>query len=77
MAANPEREWLKARLTLQNYRLIKGRGLTQVEAGEILGIKQWLQIVYEMASTSRKLFGGLRVLSPETARTRQSPASTA
>jgi len=38
--ANPEREQLKARLTLQIYRLIKQRGLTQVEAGEILGIKQ-------------------------------------
>ena len=29
-----------ARLTLQIYRLIKGRGLTQAEAGAILGIKQ-------------------------------------
>ena len=38
--ANPEREELKARLTLQIYRLIKERGLTQVQAGEILGIKQ-------------------------------------
>ena len=37
---NPEREELKARLTLQIYRLIKERGLTQVQAGEILGIKQ-------------------------------------
>ena len=37
---NPERELLKARLTLQIYRLIKQRGLTQTEAGEILGIKQ-------------------------------------
>jgi predicted XRE-type DNA-binding protein len=38
--ANPEREQLKAHLTLQIYRIIKSRGLTQVEAGEILGIKQ-------------------------------------
>ena len=38
--ANPERELLKARLTLQIYRLIKERVLTQAEAGEILGIKQ-------------------------------------
>jgi predicted XRE-type DNA-binding protein len=37
---NPEREQLKARLTLQIYRLIKDRGLTQAEAGEILRIKQ-------------------------------------
>ena len=37
---NPEREQLKARLTLQIYRLIKDRGLTQAKAGEILGIKQ-------------------------------------
>ncbi len=38
--ANPEREELKARLTLQIYRLIKTRGLTQAQAGEVLGIKQ-------------------------------------
>ncbi|MDP2995839.1 MAG: helix-turn-helix transcriptional regulator [Bryobacterales bacterium] len=37
---NPERERIKARLTLQIYRLIKDRGLTQAAAGEILGIKQ-------------------------------------
>jgi predicted XRE-type DNA-binding protein len=37
---NPEREQLKARLTLQIYRLIKDRTLTQAEAGRILGIKQ-------------------------------------
>jgi len=37
---NPEREQLKARLTLQIYRLIKDRGLTQGAAGEILGIQQ-------------------------------------
>ena len=37
---NPERELLKARLTLQIYRLIKERGLTQTEAGEILSIQQ-------------------------------------
>ena len=38
--ANPEREEIKARLSLQIYRLIKGRGLTQAQAGEVLGIKQ-------------------------------------
>jgi phage-related protein/predicted XRE-type DNA-binding protein len=38
--ANPEREQLKAHLTLQIYRIIKRRGLTQAEAGAILGIKQ-------------------------------------
>src|SRR5580700_7449764 len=37
---NPEREQIKARLTLQIYRLIKARGLTQSAAGEILGIQQ-------------------------------------
>ena len=37
---HPEQELLKARLTLQIYRLIKERGLTQVQAGEILGIQQ-------------------------------------
>jgi len=37
---NAEREQLKAQLTLRIYRLIKQRGLTQAEAGKILGIKQ-------------------------------------
>jgi predicted XRE-type DNA-binding protein len=37
---HPEQELLKARLTLQIYRLIRERGLTQVQAGEILGIQQ-------------------------------------
>ena len=37
---NPEQELLKARLTLQIYRIVKERGLTQARAGEILGIKQ-------------------------------------
>jgi predicted XRE-type DNA-binding protein len=37
---NPEQELLKARLTLQIYRIIKARGLTQAQAGDILGIKQ-------------------------------------
>ena len=36
----PEQELLRARLTLQIYRLIKERGLKQAEAGKILGIKQ-------------------------------------
>ncbi len=35
-----EQELLRARLTLQIYKLIKARGLTQAKAGEILGIKQ-------------------------------------
>ncbi len=38
--ADPEQELLKARLTLQIYRTIKGRKLTQAQAGEILGIQQ-------------------------------------
>jgi len=37
---HPEQELLKARLTLQIYKIIKDRGLTQAKAGEILGIKQ-------------------------------------
>lgn len=37
---NPEQELFKARLTLQIYRAIKARNLTQAKAGEILGIKQ-------------------------------------
>lgn len=35
-----EQELVKARLTLQIYKIIKDRGLTQAKAGEILGIKQ-------------------------------------
>ena len=34
--ANPEHEQLKAHLTLHIYRIIKGRGLTQAEAGAIV-----------------------------------------
>jgi predicted XRE-type DNA-binding protein len=37
---NPEQELLKARLTLQIYKIVKERGLTQARAGELLGIKQ-------------------------------------
>ena len=37
---HPEQEELKARLTLQIYRTIKTRKLTQVKAGELLGITQ-------------------------------------
>jgi predicted XRE-type DNA-binding protein len=37
---HPEQELLKARLTLQIYRIVKARHLTQAQAGEILGIKQ-------------------------------------
>ncbi|MEP7362954.1 MAG: helix-turn-helix transcriptional regulator [Acidobacteriota bacterium] len=37
---HPEQEELKARLTLQIYRTIKARKLTQVKAGEVLGITQ-------------------------------------
>jgi predicted XRE-type DNA-binding protein len=37
---HPEQELLKAHLILQIYRLIKERGLTQAEAGKILGIQQ-------------------------------------
>lgn len=37
---HPEQELLKAKLTLQIYRLVKRRGITQAEAGKVLGIKQ-------------------------------------
>ena len=37
---NAEQELLKAQLTLQIYRLIKQRGLTQTQAAKALGIKQ-------------------------------------
>ena len=36
----PEQELLKARLTLQIYRIIKARHVTQAQAGAILGIRQ-------------------------------------
>ena len=35
-----EQELVKAHLTLQIYRLIKARDLTQEQAGKILGVKQ-------------------------------------
>ncbi|MGO8757535.1 MAG: helix-turn-helix domain-containing protein [Terracidiphilus sp.] len=37
---HPEQELLKARLTLEIYRIVRKRGLTQNEAGKILGIRQ-------------------------------------
>lgn len=37
---NAEQELTKARLTLQIARIIRDRGLTQVEAAKILGIQQ-------------------------------------
>jgi predicted XRE-type DNA-binding protein len=37
---NPEQEMMKARLTLQIYRIIRERGLTQVQAAKALGVKQ-------------------------------------
>ena len=37
---NPEQALLKARLTLQIYRIIKARKLTQAQAGNIIGIAQ-------------------------------------
>src|SRR5579863_8237834 len=37
---NPDQEQLKAELTLQIYRIIKQRNLTQTQAGKILGISQ-------------------------------------
>jgi predicted XRE-type DNA-binding protein len=37
---NPEQELLKAHLTLEIHKIIKKRGLTQAQAGEILGVKQ-------------------------------------
>ena len=38
--ANPEQEQLKAHLTLQIYRIIKSRKLTQAQAGKIIGVAQ-------------------------------------
>ncbi|MEX0753460.1 MAG: helix-turn-helix transcriptional regulator [Xanthobacteraceae bacterium] len=37
---NPEQELLKAQLSLQIYRIVKQRGLTQAQAAHLLGIKQ-------------------------------------
>ncbi|MGB9029217.1 MAG: helix-turn-helix transcriptional regulator [Acidobacteriaceae bacterium] len=37
---HPERELLRAKLTLEIYRLIRERGLTQADAGKLLGVRQ-------------------------------------
>jgi predicted XRE-type DNA-binding protein len=37
---NPEQEALKAGLTLQIFRVLKARRLTQAQAGKVLGIPQ-------------------------------------
>ena len=55
--ANPERERLKAHLMLQTYRIIKDRGLTQAQAGTILGIKQ-PHVSALMRNRLRQFFSG-------------------
>jgi predicted XRE-type DNA-binding protein len=37
---NPEQEMMKTRLTLQIYRIIRERGLSQAQAAKVLGVKQ-------------------------------------
>ena len=37
---NAEQELVKAQLTLQIYRIIKKRGMTQAEAAKVLGVRQ-------------------------------------
>lgn len=37
---NPEQDLLKAQLTLQIYKIVKARRLTQAQAGVVLGIRQ-------------------------------------
>jgi predicted XRE-type DNA-binding protein len=37
---NAEQELVKAQLTLQIYRIIKQRGMTQAETAKVLGVKQ-------------------------------------
>lgn len=37
---NAEQDLLKAQLTLQIYKIVKARKLTQAQAGSVLGIKQ-------------------------------------
>jgi predicted XRE-type DNA-binding protein len=37
---NAEQELVKAQLTLQSYRIIKQRGLTQSQTARVLGVKQ-------------------------------------
>ncbi len=37
---NPEQELLKARLTLEIHSILKDSGMTQVEMGKILGVRQ-------------------------------------
>ena len=37
---NPEQEMMKTRLTLEIYRIIRERGLTQTQAAQVLGVKQ-------------------------------------
>jgi predicted XRE-type DNA-binding protein len=52
---NADQELMKARLTLQIYRIIKERGITQTEAGKILRIPQPLSLRWRaiVRATSR------------------------
>ena len=64
--AHPEQELLKAQLTLQIYKTIKSRRLTQVQAGEILGIPppqvSWLMLGRSGTFSVERLMDFLRVL---------------
>jgi hypothetical protein len=47
---NAEQELLKAQLTLQIYRIVKQRGLTQTQAAKALGVRQlWLFVAIGIA----------------------------
>ena len=51
---NPDQELLKARLTLQIYRVIKQRKLTQTQAGEIMFERPLLTPFYERTNRRRR-----------------------
>src|SRR5262249_60301779 len=74
---NPEQELLKARLTLQIYKLITPRGLNQAQAGKILGIKQphVSALMRNRAGnfSMRRLIGVVTALGPELEMTCNTP----
>ena len=63
--ANPEQEQLKADLTLQIYRTLKARGLTQSKAGDLLGVKQPHVSNREAAGTATHQIGNVGLLYRE------------
>ncbi|MFA6266520.1 MAG: XRE family transcriptional regulator [Pseudolabrys sp.] len=58
---NPEQELLKAQLTLQIYRIVKARKLTQAQAATVLGINRKMRIKHGQEGNGILISSGNRM----------------